>query len=94
MEVASILLSFTNEHEAVAFQPLQQQQQLMQVTEEICTDPMINTTDFAEEDAVGPALYLAKLIVRQYGFSALNNISKIYKWVVPEGLRIPDNQVI
>ena len=84
LEVESILLSYSNDH---TFQPNQQQQQLMQAAEEICTDPEINTT---AEDAVGPAMYLAKLIVRQYGFSTLNNISKICKWVIPKGLHIAD----
>lgn len=66
--------------------------QLLRVTEEVCTDPDINTTDFTVGDVVGPAVYLLKLLVRQYGFDCLTQICKKYPWVVPEGLRTP-NQV-
>lgn len=66
--------------------------QLIQIAEEVCTDPHINTTNFAESDAIGPAVYLLKLLVRQYGFSCLKKVSTEYQWVVPRGLRTA-NQV-
>lgn len=71
---------------------LRLQFQILQLAEEVCTDPVINTTDFAAtvENAVGPAIYLFKLLVRQYGFPCLKQISEQHHWVVPEGLRTGD----
>lgn len=64
--------------------------QLMQITEEVCTDPNINTTNFVVGDVVGPAVYLLKLIVRQYGFNCLKQASVECQWVIPQGLRTAD----
>lgn len=68
---------------------------LLEFAEKVCRDPIINTTDFNTStiDVVGPAVYLLKLLVRQYGFSCLNNILEHNTWVIPEGLHI-SNQVI
>lgn len=90
MEAATLLhLMF---HETF---PRHQQQlafQLIQTTQDICTDHNINTSDFTV-DAVGPALYLLKLLVRQYGFNFLKQVSAEYQWIVPAGLRT-GNQVL
>lgn len=64
--------------------------QLIQVTEDVCTDPHINTADFSIGDAVGPAVYLLKLLARQYGFDVLNNICSKYPWVIPGSLCTSD----
>ena len=64
--------------------------QLLQIAEEVCTDFNINTTNFTVGDAVGPAVYLLKLLVRQYGFDCLKKVSAECHWVVPEGLRAID----
>jgi hypothetical protein len=76
-------------------QDLQQQSQLMkigllQIAEEVCTDQNINNTHLAGNDVVGPALYLVKLLVRQYGFDCLKKVSLRYQWVLPEVLRTTD----
>lgn len=65
---------------------------LLQLAEEVCSDPEINTTDFttSDVDIVGPAIYLIKLLVRQYGFPCLKHVFKEHKWTVPEGLLMTD----
>ena len=73
------------------------QQQLifdMHHVEELCTDRRINTVDFSASntDIVGPAVYLVKLLVRQYGFPCLKQVCETHPWIVPEGLRTA-NQV-
>ena len=73
------------------------QQQLifdMHRVEKLCTDHHINTVDFSASntDVVGPAMYLVKLLVRQYGFPCLKQVCEAYPWIVPEGLRTA-NQV-
>lgn len=63
---------------------------LMQVTKDVLTDSIINTTNFSEgRDVVGPAVYLIKFIVRQYGFYCLNKIYQSYQWILPDSLRSP-----
>ena len=54
---------------------------LMQHTEEIC----VNATDTS--DISGPALYLLKMIVRQFGFPCLNYLSEDFEWIIPNNLR-------
>ena len=70
----------------------QQQYELIQLAEEICTDSSINTTDFSAsgEDVVGPAVYLLKLLVRRYGFPCLRKVSEQHQWIIPEGLITTD----
>ena len=69
--------------------------EIMQLVEVVCTDPVINTTDFAAsgQDVVGPAVYLLKLLVRQYGFPILRQVSEQHPWIVPEGLHNTDQVV-
>ena len=66
----------------------------MHHVKELCTDHRINTVDFSASntDVVGPAMYLVKLLVRQYGFPCLKQVCEAYPWIVPEGLRTA-NQV-
>ena len=80
MEVAALL------HSSQEGAQQQLTLQLMQVTEGICTDAVINTTDFTKEDVVGPCMYLLKLIVRVYGRSSLQRLSGEYPWLIPQGL--------
>lgn len=77
MEVAALLDS------SCQAQPLSFQ--LLKTVEEVCADPDINFTKGGV--IVGPAMYLVKLLVRQYGFSFLKRISKEYPWIVPDTLR-------
>lgn len=72
------------------------QSEIMQLAEGVCTDPVINTTDFAAsgEDVVGPAVYLLKLLVRQYGFPSLKQVSEQHPWTMPEGLRTTDQVIV
>ncbi len=86
MEVARLLHSDLTEN------PQRLTFDIIHLAEEVCTDPFINTADFAAstEDAVGPALYLLKLLVRQYGFPCLKQVSEKYQWVLPEDLRTTD----
>ncbi len=83
METANLLHSQINED---IFDPLQLD--LLELAEEVCTDPVINTTDFniSGVDCVGPGIYLLKLLVRQYGFTCLKEVSVRHPWVIPEGL--------
>lgn len=89
MEIASHLHSrYVTEKLMIFTQSIQQKELLlMELTEEICTDKLINITDVTtEEDVVGPALYLIKLVVRQYGFICLKRLSEKYYWIIPKGL--------
>ncbi len=86
METANLLHSQIDEDN---FDPLQLD--LLELAEEVCTDPVINTTDFNISgvdcvDCVGPGIYLLKLLVRQYGFMCLKEVSVRHPWVIPEGL--------
>ncbi len=83
MEIANLLHSQINEDN---FDPLQLD--LLELAKEVCTDPVINTTDFniSGVDCVGPGIYLLKLLVRQYGFTCLKEVSVRHPWVIPEGL--------
>ena len=91
MEAAVLLHSWFGEQETLIHTQQQQQLfQLMQTTENICSDPVINTTNFSEGDAVGPAIYLLKLLVRRFGFTCLQKISIEQRWIIPEGLRQAD----
>lgn len=61
------------------------------LAKDICTDHAINTTDFSSGvDAMGPAVYLIKLLVRQFGFPCLKRISERHQWLVPRGLQRTD----
>ena len=89
MEVATVLHMLFNME-----QDLQQRLQfvklitpLLNIAEEVCGDEDINTTNFTVGDAIGPAVYLLKLLVRQHGFDCLMRVSTEHQWVVPEGLR-------
>lgn len=90
MEIASILFSQLNID--VKSHRLPQSYNLLQLAEEVCSDPEINTTDFttSDVDIVGPAIYLLKLLVRQHGFPYLKHVCQEHKWIVPEGLRMTD----
>ncbi len=83
METANLLHSQIDED---IFDPLQLD--LLELAKEVCTDPVINTTDFniSGVDCVGPGIYLLKLLVRQYGFMCLKEVSVRHPWVIPEGL--------
>lgn len=84
MHIASLLNSLCNS--GIGLQPLEYE--LLELAKRVCMDPVINTTDFnaSSIDVVGPAVYLLKLLVRQYGFSCLKSTSEQNSWVLPEGL--------
>jgi len=64
---------------------------LLHAVRTLCTDPSINHIDqTGQTDTTGPALYLLKLIVRQYGFSCLTKVAKKHPWVVPHELKQVD----
>jgi len=96
MEIAGLLhSSFVDD--SVKKSPLEQQLQfeILQLAEEFCVDPNINTSDFStSEDVFGPAIYLLKLLVRQYGFPCLKYVSELHPWIIPEDLRTTDQVVI
>lgn len=93
MEVANLLYSQLS-NITVATPKSQQQQQLeivlIQRAADVCSDPDFNTTDFAGVDAVGPAIYLLKLLVRLYGSPCLHQLLGEHPWLLPEGLQIND----
>lgn len=66
--------------------------EIMQLAEELCLDSIINTVDFADglKDVEGPALYLLKLMVRQYGYPCLKHGLVDHPWIVPKGLQLSD----
>lgn len=93
MEIASIFHSGSIQDTVRrSTQEQQLQVHLLQQAEELCADPVVNTTDFSasDEDVVGPAVYLLKILVRQYGFPCLKQVFEQYNWVIPEGLRTID----
>lgn len=95
MEVANLLHSGFIDDTAKKSRPVQQVQfVIMQLAEELCVDPAINTTDFAASDVVGPAIYLLKLLVRQFGFPCLKHVSEHCQWIIPEDLRIADQVLL
>lgn len=89
-EAANLLHSYySTDGQTRTASSAQLQFQLLQLTEDVCVEKLINTTDFMAKDVdiVGPAIYLLKLFVRQFGFQCLKSVSKKYQWVIPEGLR-------
>lgn len=92
MEVAEVLHNQIPSDITKPQQLAQLEFTLIQLTQEVCTDPAINSTDFAasDVDVVGPAVYLLKLLVRTYGFACLKEIFEQHKWIIPEGLRSTD----
>ena len=91
MEVANLLHSH---YESRSDQQLDLS--LMQLAEQVCSDPAINTVDFGDRGngVVGPAMYLLKLLARLYGFSCLKQAIKDYHWILPGGLQSAAEQVI
>ena len=68
---------------------------LLHAVREVCTDTSINQVDSTRQsDITGPVLYLLKLIVRQYGFPCLAEVSAACAWVVPPELKKVDEVII
>jgi len=64
---------------------------LLHAVRTVCTDPSINHIgDTGQTDTTGPALYLLRLIVRQFGFPYLTEVSVEHPWVVPHELKTAD----
>ena len=82
MEITSLLYSeISSKKKSMPFK-------VLLLAKDVCTDEDINTTDFSGEvDIVGPAVYLIKLLVRQFGFPCLKSISERHQWIVPRDLR-------
>ena len=96
MEIANLLhsqCSGVRNHMYVGWRDLSKFE-LLQLAENVCTDPAINTSDFtvSGRDVVGPAVYLLKLLVRKYGFPCLKQVYEEFNWIIPEGLH-ETNQV-
>lgn len=60
---------------------------LMQQGQAIC----VSSTN--PNDLLRPAIFLLKMIVRQFGFPCLKFVSKEYEWVIPVSLRTKENKV-
>lgn len=93
MEIASLLHSnFVDDTIKKSHLEQQLQFEIMQLADELCGDPVINTTDFSAgvDDVMGPAIYLLKLLVRQYGYPCLRHVSTLYPWIIPKGLDSSD----
>ena len=61
---------------------------------EVCTDTSINQINGTEQgDKLGPVFYLLKLIVRQFGFSCLAEVSAVHTWFVPPELKGQDEVI-
>ena len=89
-EFGSLLYTFSSEQEKMD----QEQLQFVQLVKDVCTDATINTTNFSEGDIVGPAIYLIKVLVRQYGLYFLHQVVDDNQWIVPEALRSQDQVCI
>ena len=62
---------------------------------EVCTDTSMNQVNGTElGDKLGPVFYLLKLIVRQFGFSCLAEVSAEHTWVVPPELKGQDEVIM
>lgn len=73
-------------HKRVAMKPA-----LLHAVREVCTDTTINCVDdTGHTDTVGPVIYFLKLIVRQFGFPFLTEMSTVHAWVIPLDLRRAD----
>ena len=64
--------------------------ELIDQARDICLNEAINA--FHATWNIGPGVYLAKLLVREFGYSSLMEVSSKFNWVVPEGL-MTTNQV-
>ena len=61
---------------------------MLQQLNDICVDRAVDFTENSG-DVTGPTFYLLKVLVRQYGFYAVNKIFTKHQWVIPQGLRVP-----
>lgn len=85
-EFGYILYTFSSEQEKMG----QEELQFIELVKDVCNDVIINTTNFSE--GVGPAIYLIKILVRQYGLSFFHQVADENKWIIPQGLN-SNNQV-
>ena len=62
---------------------------LVQAAQKICTDTKVNQT------ATGPAIFLLKQVVKQFGYTCLEKLAKsdAFSWVLPQHLNPPDTEV-
>ena len=62
---------------------------------EVCTDTNINCGNGTKQgDKIGPVFYLLKLIVRQFGFSCLAEVSAVHTWVLTPKLKGADEVIL
>lgn len=57
---------------------------LMQQAQDVC----VRSTNLT--DLLGPAMFLLKKIVRQFGFPCLKFVTEEYEWIIPLNLRAKD----
>ena len=70
---------------------------LLQQLQEVCTNDKINTVTIKDSNnlcAIGPAIFLLKVLLRQYGFPTLNRIFKQHQWIIPKALCQIDEKVL
>ena len=73
-------------HKRVTMKPA-----LLHAVRMVCIDPSINhIDDTGQTDTTGPVLYLLKLIVRQFGFPCLKEVSVEHPWIMPHELMTAD----
>jgi len=73
-------------HKSITMKP-----NLLHAVKTVCTDPTVNHVDDTEQtDTTGPVLYLLKLIVRQFGFPCLKEVTMEHPWVIPHELKKAD----
>lgn len=58
---------------------------LLRVARKICSDSNIN--DLSQSLCTGPAVFLVKTLVRQYGNSCLESVFVNHSWVLPKALQ-------
>ena len=60
---------------------------LLRITHDLCVDHRINVIDpLGRVDTTGPALYLLKILIRQFGYPCLKNVCETHSWIIPEEL--------
>ena len=61
---------------------------LLRATHDLCVDRRVNVIDpSGRVDTTGPLLYLAKLLIRQFGYPCLKSVCEVHPWILPEELK-------
>ena len=82
--VAGVRFGFSVVAKQLAQKHDQADDDLLKITRVLCRDLRVNVVEHT--DISGPALYLIKLLVRQFGLQCLQVVSETHSWIIPEEL--------